>query len=161
MPPLTGAIFLSWCHRDAKLKEDLLQRLHPNLTILAGVRLRWWEDSHLLRRRGPGRGHPRAAGLLWLRRAPSQPRLLRKRVHHHARAATIHRTRPAPRCLPVLLKPLPLDHSRNLRGIEQKIIFRYRDRAYSQLQSAGRDAFASELATQIRRRVIADGARTP
>ena len=45
--------------------------------------------------------------------------------------------------LPVALRgPLPLDGSRELHGIEQKTIFRYRGKAFSELNGAGRDVFA-------------------
>ncbi|MGH3981074.1 MAG: hypothetical protein ACRDRZ_19105, partial [Pseudonocardiaceae bacterium] len=40
------SLFLSWCRQDAEAKEALLGLLH--LDGLAGVRISWWEDSHLL-----------------------------------------------------------------------------------------------------------------
>jgi hypothetical protein len=52
--------------------------------------------------------------------------------------------------------PLPLDGSRELHGIEERLVFRYHGKAFSELNGAGRDAFASELATQIRRRILHD-----
>ncbi|MBW0009400.1 MAG: toll/interleukin-1 receptor domain-containing protein, partial [Pseudonocardiales bacterium] len=39
-------MFLSWCHQDAEAKEALLGQMH--LDGLAGMRISWWEDSHLL-----------------------------------------------------------------------------------------------------------------
>ncbi len=39
------SMFLSWCHDDAKAKGTLLDALH--LDGLAGLRVDWWEDSHV------------------------------------------------------------------------------------------------------------------
>jgi TIR domain len=147
---------LSWSHQDLALKEDLLRRLTPNLSILHGVRAGWWQDSDLLigddfRLAIIGELGSCDYGVLLL--SPSYV------------ASPFVATYELPRfvgpaadkgALPVALRPLPLDGSRELRGIEQVMIFRYRGKAFSELNGAGRDGFASELATQIRRRVLRD-----
>ena len=38
-------IFLSWTHRDRKLKEALLTDLLPAFVILQDISIEWWEDS--------------------------------------------------------------------------------------------------------------------
>ncbi len=42
-----SGIFLSWAHRDRKLREALLADLLPALGMLRDIRVEWWEDSHL------------------------------------------------------------------------------------------------------------------
>jgi hypothetical protein len=149
-------LFLSWSHQDLALKEDLLRRLTPSLSILRGLRVGWWEDSHLLigadfRSVIVSELGSCDYGVLLL--SPSYvaspfvtayelPRFVGRAADKGA--------------LPVALRPLPLDGSRELRGIEQVMIFRHRGKAFSELNGAGRDGFAGELATQIRRRILRD-----
>jgi hypothetical protein len=153
---VSASLFLSWARRDLALKEDLVRRLTPNLAILSGVRTSWWEDSHLIlgedfRSEIVDELDGCDYGVLLL-----SPAFI---------ASTFIRTYELPRfigptadkgALPVLLRPLPLDGTRELRGIEQRTIFRYSQKAFSELTGAGRDGFASELATQIRRRILRD-----
>jgi hypothetical protein len=58
--------------------------------------------------------------------------------------------------LPVALRPVPLEGSRTLSGLDRLQIFTCQGKAFSELTGAGRDAFASELATQIWRRFRRD-----
>lgn len=150
-------LFLSWSHRDLALKDDLVGRLTPNLSILRGVRIGWWEDSHLLlgddfRTAIAGELGGCDYGVLLM--SPSylaSPFVTRYELPRFVGAAADRGA------LPVALRgPLPLDGSRELHGIEQKMIFQYRGKAFSELNGAGRDAFASELATQVRRRILHD-----
>jgi hypothetical protein len=152
-PCLVG-LFLSWSHQDLALKEDLLWRLTPSLSILRGVRAGWWEDSHLLvgedfRSAIVGELGRCDYGVLLLSPSYVASRFV-------ARYELPRFVGPAADkgALPVALRPLPLDGSRELRGIEKVMIFRYRGKAFSELNAAGRDGFASELATQIRRRIL-------
>jgi TIR domain len=150
------SLFLSWSHQDLALKDDLVQRLTPSLSILRGVRIGWWEDSHLLL----GDDFRSAIvselggcdyGLLLL--SPSYMASSFVATYELPRFTGLAADKGA---LPVALRPLPLDGSRELRGIEQQMIFRYRGKAFAELTGSGRDGFASELATQIRRRVLRD-----
>lgn len=136
------------------LKEDLVRRLTPSLSILSGLVVGWWEDSHLLigedfRSAIVGELGSCDYGVLLLSPSYVASRFVTKYElpRFVGRAADKG-------ALPVALRPLPLDGSRELRGIEQVMIFRYRGKAFSELSGAGRDAFASELATQIRRRIL-------
>jgi hypothetical protein len=149
-------LFLSWSHQDLALKEDLVRRLTPDLSILRDLRIVWWEDS----RQFVGEDFPAAVesaldgcdyGVLLL--SPSFLASSYVTTYELPRFAGPAADKGA---LPVALRPVPLDGSRELRGIEQKQIFRYRGKAFGELDRAGRDGFASELATQIRRRIVHD-----
>jgi hypothetical protein len=149
-------LFLSWSHQDEALKEDLVRRLTPDLSILSGLRIGWWEDSHLLlgddlRSAVVGELGNCDYGVLLL--SPSYVASPFVTTYELPRFAGPAADKGA---LPVPLRPLPLDGSRELHGIEQTLIFRYRGKSFSELNGAGRDGFASELATQIRRRILHD-----
>lgn len=151
-----AGLFLSWSHQDLALKDDLVRRLTPSLSILRDLRIGWWEDSQLLL--GDDFRSAIVAelgdcdyGVLLL--SPSYVASAFVTTYELPRFAGPAADRGG---LPVALRPLPLDGSRELHGIEQQMIFRYRGKAFSELSGAGRDAFASELATQIGRRILRD-----
>ena len=155
--PVPVGLLLSWSHQDLLYKEDLVRRLTPNLAILRGLRISWWEDSHLLlgddfRAAIAGELGGCDYGLLLL--SPSYV------TSHFVTTYELPRfVGPAADkgALPVALRgPLPLDGSRELHGIEQKMVFQYRGKAFSELNGVGRDAFAAALATQVGRRLLHD-----
>lgn len=154
--PFPVSLFLSWSHQDLRHKENLVRRLTPNLSILRGLQVSWWEDSLLLvgadfraaiADKLGGCGY----GVLLL--SPSYVTSSFALAHELPRFVGPTADKGA---LPVALLPLELDGSRELHGIDQTMIFHYRGKAFSQLDGTGRDAFASELATQIRRRILHD-----
>lgn len=155
--PVPVGLFLSWSHQDLLYKDDLVRRLTPNLAILGGLRVGWWEDSHLLvgddfRAAIAGELGSCDYGVLLL--SPSYLTSQFVTTYELPRFAGPTADKGA---LPVALRgPLPLDGSRELHGIEQKMVFQYRGKAFSELNGAGRDAFATGLATQIRRRILHD-----
>jgi hypothetical protein len=151
-----ASLFLSWCHQDAAAKQELLGQLH--LDGLSGVRITWWEDSHLLlgedwRRQILDRLAACDYGLLLLSPGffgsqfilrEELPRLLGPGVD---------------KVLPVMLKRVPLDDSRNLHGVDARQIFTGAgDRSFTETRGPGRERFALDLATEIRRRVLSDAA---
>jgi hypothetical protein len=153
---LPAGLFLSWSHQDLALKEDLVRRLTPSLSILQGLRIGWWEDSHLLvgddfRSEIVGALGGCDYGLLLL--SPSY--MASSFVARYELPRFVGRAADKG-ALPVALRLLPMDGSRELRGIEQTMIFSYRGKAFGELNRAGRDAFASELATQVCRRIRRD-----
>jgi hypothetical protein len=154
-------LFLSWSHQDLALKEDLLRRLTPSLAILRGLRVGWWEDSDLLigedlRSAIVSKLGSCDYGVLLLSPAyMASPFVAAYELPRFVGPAADKGA------LPVALRPLPLDGSRELRGIEQVMIFRYRGKAFSELNGAGRDGFAGELATQVRRRILSDRVGRP
>lgn len=155
-PVGSAGLFLSWSHADLALKEDLLRRLTPNLSILRGLRIHWWEDSDLL----VGEDF-RSAIVSELGRCDYGVLLLSPSYIASAFVTRYELPRfvgpSADRgALPVALRPLPLDGSRELYGIDRLMIFRHRGKTFSELTGAGRDAFASELASEIRRRFLRD-----
>lgn len=157
MPKLVHAsLFLSWCHQDIDAKQALLDQVQ--LDCLAGARLSWWEDSHLRlgedwRRQILGRLDDCDYGLLLL--SPSffsrrfileeeLPRLLGPGVD---------------KVLPVMLKRVPLDGSRDLHGVETRQVFTGAGgRCFTETRGPGRERFTLDLATEIRRRVLSDAA---
>jgi hypothetical protein len=150
------SLFLSWCHEDEVLKQDLLRRLRPNVDILSGVQVEWWEDQHLLLGE---RFHP----TILERLAACDYGVLLLSPGYFASAYITRYELPRfsgpgadKGALPVELRRVPLDGSRDLHGIDRQQIFRYRGKAYAELTGAGRDGFASELATQIHRRMLGD-----
>jgi hypothetical protein len=134
-----------------------VRRLIPNLSILRGLRIGWWEDSHLLlgdefRTAIAGELGGCDYGVLLLSPSYATSSFVTRYELPWFVGPTADKG-----ALPVALRgPLPLDGSRELHGIEQKMIFQYRGKAFSELNGPGRDAFASELATQIRRRILHD-----
>lgn len=151
-----ASLFLSWCHEDAEAKEALLGLLH--LDGLAEVRISWWTDSHLLlgedwRRQILTRLDGCDYGLLLLSPGffasrfildEELPRLLGPGVD---------------KVMPVMVKRVPMDGSRNLHGLEARQIFPGPDgRCFIETRGAGRERFALDLATKIRERVLGDAA---
>ncbi|THJ75172.1 toll/interleukin-1 receptor domain-containing protein [Candidatus Frankia alpina] len=149
------SMFLSWCHGDAKAKGTLLDALH--LDGLAGVRVDWWEDSHVKisedwRGQILGQLATWDYGLLLL--SPGffasrfildveLPRLLGPDVD---------------KVLPMMLKRVPVDGSWNLHSVDTRQIFTSRGRCFTETRGPSRERFALELATEIRRRVLSDAA---
>ena len=159
-PTATEAkLFLSWCHRDLELKQDLLERLEPNLAILDGLKFFWWEDAHLqigeewrrdiLRRVGEC-----DYGLLLL--SPgffASDFITKEELPHFVGAAAVKGA------LPVLLRIVPLDGSRTLHGTEHHQIFTERGKSYAELSGSSRDMFAVNLASEIAARILDRGWR--
>ena len=141
--PVVRRLFLSWCHTDQRMKDTLTALLTPNLRILRGVELQWWEDSDL------------HIGEDWRRRILARLGecdygvLLHERPHFGGELA-------AKGALPVALKQVPLDGSRDLHGVDRHQIFTAGGRAFAQLRGSDRDRFAVNLATAVRARVLAD-----
>jgi hypothetical protein len=157
----TVRLFLSWAHRDARAKEDLVPRLTDQLALLSGVSFEWWEDSHLqcgeelgeeIRRSIDGCDY----GLLFL-----SPAYFRSTfIGQHELPRFIGPTADK-KALPVMLTQLPaFDGTRNYRGVEKRLVFSLYGKGFTQF-SGGRDEFAEKLATEIRRRVLGLGGYRP
>jgi len=153
-PPVN--VFLSWSRKDQRLKDDLMPRLTAHASLLRGVRIAWWEDSQLRI------GDDFTDTITDVITGCDYGLLL---LSQHYLTSPFILSRELPRfvgpeadkgALPVALRPLPFDESRELHGIERRLVFRHRGRkAFLELGTdRERDAFASELATQIRRRVL-------
>jgi hypothetical protein len=147
-------LFLSWCHRDLALKQDLLERLEPNLAILDGVKFWWWEDSHLQigeewRRGILSRVAQCDYGLLLL-----SPGFFASKFITTEELPRFVGSAAVKGALPVLLRAVPLDGSRTLHGVEHHQIFTERGKSYAELTGAERDAFATHLASEIAARIL-------
>ena len=147
-------LFLSWAHRDETLKDDLVRRLTPRLKILAGVTFQWWEDSLLWP------GEQWRLGILGrLEECDYAIQLLSPEffasdfiVNHEIPPFVGERPRKA--CIPMGLSPVNLDGSQNLRGIDALQIFTLHGKSFSEVRDTTRNEFASQLASEIQRRII-------
>ncbi|WP_239335615.1 TIR domain-containing protein [Frankia sp. CiP3] len=153
---IEASLFVSWAHDDKAAKETLLAGLA--LDALSGVRLTRWEDSDLL------------LGADWneeilTRLADCDYGLLL--VSPKFLASSYIRGTELPRLLgpgrgkaiPVMLKEVPLDGSFDLRGLAERQIFTGADgRGFPKTKSRNQEQFLIGLASQIRRRVLADAA---
>ena len=151
-----ASLFLSWCHQDAKAKEALLGLLH--LEGLAGVCISWWEDSHLLlgedwRRRILARLDGCDYGLLLLSPGFFSSRFILEEELPRLFGPGVDKV------LPVMLKWVLMDGSRDLHGVDARQIFLGSSgRCFTETGGAGRERFALDLATKIRERVLSDAA---
>ena len=147
-------LFLSWCHQDAEAKEALLGLLH--LDGLAGVRISWWEDSHLLlgedwRRRILAQLEDCHYGLLLLSPGFFGSRFILEEELPRLLGPGVNKV------LPVMLKRVPMDGSRELHGLDtRQIFFGSGGHCFTETRGAGRERFALELATKIRERVLSE-----
>jgi hypothetical protein len=147
-------MFLSWCHQDTEAKEALLGLLH--LDGLAGVRISWWEDSQLLlgedwRQRILARLDGCDYGLLLLSPGFFGSRFILKKELPRLLGPGVDKV------LPVMLKRVPMDGSRDLHGVDARQIFLGSGgRCFTETRGPGRERFALDLATKIRERVLRD-----
>jgi hypothetical protein len=151
-----ASLFLSWCRQDAEAKEALLGLLH--LDGLAGVCISWWEDSHLLlgedwRRRILARLGGCDYGLLLLSPGFFGSRFILEEELPRLLGPGVDKV------LPVMVKRVPMDGSRDLHGLDaRQVFFGSGGRCFTETRGAGRERFALDLATKIRERVLSDAA---
>ena len=149
-----ASLFLSWCHEDAEAKEALLGLLHLN--SLAGVHISWWEDSHLLlgedwRRRILARLDGCDYGLLLLSPGFFGSRFILEEELPRLLGPGVDKV------LPVMVKRVPMDGSRELHGVDARQIFLGSGgRCFTETRGASRERFALELTTKVRERVLSD-----
>lgn len=148
-------IFLSWAHRDRKLKDALLAYLLPALGMLRDITIEWWDDSHLTC------GEDLASGIIGRLDEADFGLLLLS--NHYFGCGFIQRyelPRFAGACadkgsLPVVLSPLPEFGVRwRMGGIERQVVFTSAGRSFAEVSGAKRAIFANELAAAVRRRLL-------
>lgn len=154
--PISKSLFLSWCHADRTAKDALVRRLTHNLGILSGVELRWWEDSHInigedWRRRILARLRECDYGLLLL-----SPGFLASGFITEQELPAFVGPRAVKGALPVGLKPVPLDGTRTLHGVDRHQIFTLGPAGRFFTETRDRDRFGADLATAIRERILSD-----
>jgi hypothetical protein len=149
-------LFLSWAHADRAAKDSLVNALVVNLQILRDVEIVWWEDAHLV------------IGDTWRREILARveecdyavllvsPAFLASEFIRDVELPAFVGPSAVKGALPVLLKPVPLDGSREFHGIDRHQLFSLDSKAFTQTGGARREQFAQALATAIRRRVLAD-----
>lgn len=155
---MTKRGFVSYAHADRQPKTTLLDLLEPNLKILDGVQLTLWQDvdltmgmdwEHQIRDAVDASDY----GLLLI----SPAFLASDFIARHELPAFIGEmaTKGA---LPVGLKPVPLDKSRDTQGVDRYQIFTSRPagKFFTETRGAERERFAVDLATAIRDRMLSD-----
>lgn len=148
-------IFLSWAHRDRKLKEALLPDLLPALGMFRDISIEWWEDSHLTcgEELTPGivdRLDEADFGLLLLSNRYFDSTFVKR--YELPRFAGTGADKGS---LPVALCPLPeFGTSCSMSGIERQLVFTSNGRSFAELPGAKRTIFANELAAVVRRRLL-------
>ncbi|MEI2778520.1 MAG: toll/interleukin-1 receptor domain-containing protein [Tetrasphaera sp.] len=158
---------MSWAHADQPVVERLMSRLRPELESLAGMRVKLWSDSEI------------HLGDDWRREilarldecdyalALISPHYITRPFIVEEEIPRIAGSQAVTWVLPVGLKPVSFDGSRDLHGLEipQSYLHRAssgRDRFFSELTTpAAQDNFAAKLATRIRHRILRDVGRAP
>jgi len=144
------SLFVSWAHKDRRAKDALFDVLY--LGSLAGLRVTVHGDFSV------------GVGVRW------KPNILEQMARcdfallllspAYVASTFIAETeiptllgRPGDRALPLLLKPLPLDGSRTLHGLEDLQVFTGPDGvSFLDTRGAARERFARDLETALRRR---------
>lgn len=155
LAPPTVRVFLSWAKQDEPLKNDLLDRLVPNLKILRNIRFEFWEMSDL--RCGEefepailDRLDECDAGLQLLSPAFFASSFIKEHETPVFCGPAARRT-----ALPVALRTVPLDpRTWDLQGIDRLQIHYLEGRAYVTLTGHRRDEFAQRLAERVRDRLL-------
>ena len=150
-------LFLSWCHSDRAAKDALVEPLLQQLRILRGLDVRWWEDSHLLigeqwRRAILGSLEKCDYGVLLL-----SPAFFGSQFILDEELPWFVGERAIKGALPVGLKRLPLDGTRELAGVDRHQIFTDdQGRFFTETRGAVRERFALGLASAIRERIMSE-----
>lgn len=149
-------IFLSWCHEDRGLKDRLVGPLIGHLKILCHHEVNWWEDSHInIGEQWRREILARLAECDYVLQLISPAFLASSFIRDHEVPPTAGDA-PVKAALPVMLVHVPLDGTRDFRGIDRMQIFRSvstrEPRAYNQLDTRTREQFACDLASEINRR---------
>ncbi len=161
--PRDLAYFLSYARADRPQVERLRGLLAPRLAIVRGFRFTGWIDDEIrLGERWTDAIEAALAGcdlgLMLLSPAFFASGFIRREELPHfidqsaapAAPGATGQTRIRKPLVPVMLKPVPLDGSADLAGLEQLQVFRDRaGRAFSQTRGPTADAFADDLVAAI------------
>jgi len=136
-----------------------MRPLLDHLRILNGVEVSWWEDSHIAlgedwRRRILASLEGCDYGLLLL-----SPAFLASGFILAEELPRFVGPDAAKGALPVMLKRVPLDGSRQLHGVDRHQTFTdpRNGRCFTETRGADRERFVSDLATAVWRRMLGDG----
>jgi WD40 repeat protein len=147
--------FVSYAHKDKRLKEDLLERLRERFACSAEFAFEVWEDGDVLPGEAWEREIERAMdrcqfGLLLV----SLSFLASRYITAKELPKFVPRKDEQPvewrRAVPVGLKKVPFNGSVDLKGLERLQVFLHDDRCFSERSVDNtRDAFADELFQRI------------
>jgi hypothetical protein len=147
-------LFLSWSRTDRTAKDALIGPLLDHLKSLSGVDVEWWEDSHLRlgerwRRELLARLDECDYGVLLL-----SPAFLGSSFILDEELPRFVGSRATRGALPVGLKRVPLDGTRELAGVDEYQIFRTDGgRWFTETRGSTRERFVLDLASAIRERI--------
>lgn len=153
--PVPAKTFLSWASRDARAKDDLVGRLTPHLEFMRGIDFEWWEMSDIQigkkwRADILQRIDECDAGMLLMSPAAMASPFIREHEippFFGPNARTMG--------LPVGLRRVSFDQGAyDLLGVPENQVFLHKDKFFTELDSRGKDAFAFELAEQLRMRFL-------
>jgi hypothetical protein len=162
--PRDLAYFVSYARTDHAQVERLSSLLTPRLTIVRDFRFTGWIDDEIRvgERWTDAIGAALAGcdfGLMLLSPAFFASGFIRREELPHfidqsaaptATSGATGQTRIRKPLVPVMLKPVPLDCSADLAGLEQLQVFRDREgRAFSQTRGTTADAFTDALVAAI------------
>jgi len=157
--------FVSFSQKDKRLKDDLLERLEERFAAAANYRFVGWQDQHI----GLGSNwhqEIQAAikdcdfGLLLVSPAFLGSQYIKTYDLPHFVAEGPLRPDARKPVAPVALKPILFDGSMDLKGLQERQVFRDKDRrAFQQLTGKSKDFFADQLFVKIIE--MLDGHRRP
>jgi hypothetical protein len=148
-------IFVSYAHADARLKDDLLQRLRQQLGYDKRERFEFWDDGGIA-----AGSHWSAAiqsnieacdlGLLLISPAFLGSPFITQQELPYFVAENASALKP---CVPVALKPFKMDERADLHGIEHRqIVYQPGSRTF---QDSERDPARDRFAAALRDRIVA------
>ncbi len=157
--PATCKYFVSYAHKDTKEVEQLLEPLKTQLKIAKNAKFSGWDDKqivvgHLWKQDIMEAMQQSDFGILMLSPNFFASDFIVKEEIIHFLTQNKGKTQILKNIVPVGLKPINLDGSRDLKGVEDVQIFRdQKGRWFDQTRGHTKDAFAEQLADQILRKL--------
>ncbi len=147
--------FLSFAHKDDRLQKDLIERLNDLLQSASRYHFEIWHDGLIL----PGdQWHQKIQnaienchfGLLLVSPAFLASPYIREHELPQFVPDDGKSLSESKRAIPVCIKPLPLDGSLDLKGLQhQQVFLDDEGKAFSERVGSRKDAFAKQLFTRI------------
>jgi hypothetical protein len=150
--------FISYAHNDKKHVNDLLPRLKTQLKIVKNAQFSGWDDRNIVVGNHWKDEIDQAMeesdfGILMLSPNFFASDFIVEDELTHFLSQNNGNTQILKPIVPVGLKPINLDGSRDLKGVEKIQIFRDKNnRWFNETRGHTKDAFAEQLANQILRK---------
>lgn len=157
--PAPCKYFVSYAHKDTKEVKQLLELLKTQLKIAKNAKFSGWGDKQIVVGRLWKQDIMEAMqhsdfGILMLSPNFFASDFIMEKELVHFLTQNKGKTQILKSIVPVGLKPINLDGSRDLKGVEDVQIFRdQKGRWFDQAKGHTKDAFAEQLADQILRKL--------